>query len=92
MALSGLLALAATSNRWSMRKLGKRWKQLHRLVYPVLLISLLHMLWVVRSDAGRWALYASIGSVLLLVRLPSVSRRLSDFQLRKKKSSKLNKS
>ncbi|MCF6782632.1 protein-methionine-sulfoxide reductase heme-binding subunit MsrQ [Stutzerimonas stutzeri] len=92
LALSGLLALAATSNRWSMRKLGKRWKQLHRLVYPVLLISLLHMLWVVRSDAGRWALYASIGGVLLLVRLPSVSRRLSDFQLRKKKSSKLNKS
>jgi len=91
LALLGLLALAATSTRWSMRKLGKRWKQLHRLVYPVLLIVLLHMLWVVRADAGRWALYASIAVVLLLVRLPALSHRLSGFQARKKKSSRLNK-
>jgi len=91
LALLGLLALAATSTRWSMRKLGKRWKQLHRLVYPVLLIVLLHMLWVVRADAGRWTLYASIAVVLLLVRLPALSHRLSGFQARKKKSSRLNK-
>ena len=69
-----LLALAATSSRWSMRKLGKRWKRLHRLVYPVLLLDLLHMLWVVRADAGRWALYASIGAALLVIRFPSVQR------------------
>ena len=72
--LLGLLALAATSTRWSMRKLGTRWKKLHRIVYPILIIVLLHMLWVVRADAGRWALYASIGSLLLLMRLPSVAR------------------
>jgi len=75
-ALLGLLALAATSNRWSMRKLGKRWKKLHRIVYPVLLIVLLHMLWVVRADAGRWALYAAIGASLLVARLPGVERKL----------------
>lgn len=85
LALMGLLALAATSNRWSMRKLGKRWKRLHRLVYPVLLLVLLHMLWVVRSDAGRWALYVSIAAVLLLARLPAVSHRLSGLQPKKKK-------
>ncbi len=79
-ALMGLLALAATSTRWSMRKLGKRWKQLHRLVYPVLLIVLLHMLWVVRADAGRWVLYASIAALLLLVRLPAVAQRLAGFR------------
>ncbi|WP_312481757.1 protein-methionine-sulfoxide reductase heme-binding subunit MsrQ [Stutzerimonas nitrititolerans] len=81
-ALMGLLALAATSTRWSMRKLGKRWKQLHRLVYPVLLIVLLHMLWVVRADAGRWVLYASIAALLLLVRLPAVAQRLAGFRTR----------
>jgi len=70
--LLGLLALAATSTRWSMRKLGKRWKKLHRIVYPVLLIVLLHMLWVVRADAGRWALYAAAAAILLLMRLPPV--------------------
>ncbi|WP_312679885.1 protein-methionine-sulfoxide reductase heme-binding subunit MsrQ [Stutzerimonas nitrititolerans] len=79
-ALMGLLALAATSTRWSMRKLGKRWKQLHRLVYPVLLIVLLHKLWVVRADAGRWVLYASIAALLLLVRLPAVAQRLAGFR------------
>jgi len=81
-ALMGLLALAATSTRWSMRKLGKRWKQLHRLVYSVLLIVLLHMLWVVRADAGRWVLYASIAALLLLVRLPAVAQRLAGFRTR----------
>ncbi len=82
MALIGLLALAATSTRWSMRKLGKRWKRLHRFVYPVLLIVLLHMLWVVRADAGRWMLYASIAALLLLARLPAVAHRLASFRTR----------
>ena len=78
-ALLGLLALAATSTRWSMRKLGKRWKKLHRIVYLVLLIVLLHMLWVVRADAGRWSLYAIIAAALLLVRLPYIERKLGGF-------------
>ena len=80
LALLGLSVLAATSTRWSMRKLGKRWKKLHRVVYPTLLIVLLHMLWVVRSDAGRWSLYASIAAVLLIARLPAVQRRLAEGQ------------
>lgn len=78
-ALLGLLALAATSTRWSMRRLGKRWKRLHRIVYPVLLIVLLHMLWVVRADAGRWTVYATVAAVLLSTRLPIMEKRLSMF-------------
>ncbi|MCQ4313986.1 protein-methionine-sulfoxide reductase heme-binding subunit MsrQ [Pseudomonas stutzeri] len=78
-ALLGLLALAATSTRWSMRRLGKRWKKLHRIIYPVLLIVLLHMLWVVRADAGRWAAYATVAAMLLLARLPVMKKRLSMF-------------
>ncbi|WP_181298380.1 protein-methionine-sulfoxide reductase heme-binding subunit MsrQ [Pseudomonas sp. Q2-TVG4-2] len=76
-ALLGLSALAATSNLWSMRRLGKRWKKLHRIVYPIVLIVLLHMLWVVRADAGRCALYATVAAVLLLARLPPVERKLA---------------
>lgn len=82
--LMGLFALAATSTRWSMRKLGKRWKKLHRLVYPVLLIVLLHMLWVVRADAGRWALYTAVAATLLLARLPPVAHRLADFRSKRR--------
>lgn len=76
-ALLGLSALAATSTRWSVRKLGKGWKKLHRMVYPILLIVLLHMLWVVRSDAERWALYAMVAAVLLMARVPLIERRLA---------------
>ncbi|CAI8763410.1 MULTISPECIES: protein-methionine-sulfoxide reductase heme-binding subunit MsrQ [Pseudomonas] len=71
-----LLALALTSNRYSQRRLGSRWKKLHRLVYVVLGLGLLHMLWIVRADLKEWAVYASIGGLLLVLRLPPVTRRI----------------
>ncbi|WP_455807235.1 protein-methionine-sulfoxide reductase heme-binding subunit MsrQ [Pseudomonas fluorescens] len=72
----GLLALAVTSNRYSQRRLGLRWKKLHRLVYVILGLGLLHMLWIVRADLEEWAIYAFIGVVLLLLRIPPVMRRI----------------
>ncbi|AKV04856.1 sulfite oxidase [Pseudomonas fluorescens NCIMB 11764] len=71
-----LLVLALTSNRYSQRRLGSRWKKLHRLVYVVLGLGLLHMLWIVRADLKEWAVYASIGGLLLVLRLPPVTRRI----------------
>ncbi|MCW3150721.1 protein-methionine-sulfoxide reductase heme-binding subunit MsrQ [Stutzerimonas stutzeri] len=71
--LLGLTALAATSSRWSMRRLGKRWKTLHRLIYVIVIVVLLHMLWVVRADAGRWAFYAGVAVILLALRCPVVA-------------------
>ena len=79
-----LLALAVTSNRYSQRRLGARWKKLHRLVYVVLGLGLLHMLWIVRADLKEWVIYAVIGGVLMLMRLPVVKRRIT--RLYKKKS------
>jgi sulfoxide reductase heme-binding subunit YedZ len=75
-----LLPLALTSNRFSMRRLGKRWKQLHRLVYLAVSLVLLHFLWVVRSDWGQWLLYAVCGASLLALRLPAISRHLGAFK------------
>ncbi|MGE1092192.1 protein-methionine-sulfoxide reductase heme-binding subunit MsrQ [Pseudomonas zeae] len=72
----GLLALAVTSNRYSQRRLGSRWKKLHRLVYVILGLGLLHMLWIVRADLEEWAIYAFVGAVLLLLRIPPVMRRI----------------
>ena len=71
-----LLMLAVTSNRYSQRRLGSRWKKLHRLVYVILGLGLLHMLWIVRADLKEWAIYASIGALLLLLRVPPVTRRI----------------
>lgn len=76
LAFVGLLALAVTSNRLSIRKLGRKWKTLHRLVYAILLLALLHMLWVVRADLGEWLAYALIGGALLLMRLSAVASAL----------------
>jgi sulfoxide reductase heme-binding subunit YedZ len=77
LALLGLLPLALTSNRYSQRRLGMRWWQLHRLVYPILGLALLHVLWVVRSDIGEWLVYALCGAALLLLRLSSVATALA---------------
>ncbi|WHS59467.1 protein-methionine-sulfoxide reductase heme-binding subunit MsrQ [Pseudomonas sp. G2-4] len=71
----GLLALAVTSNRYSQRRLGPRWKKLHRLVYLILGLGLLHMLWIVRADLKEWSIYAFIGAVLLVLRIPAIARR-----------------
>lgn len=76
LAFIGLLALAVTSNRFSIRRLGRKWKALHRLVYVILLLALLHMLWVVRADLGEWLAYALIGGSLLLMRVSAVATGL----------------
>ncbi len=79
LAFVGLLVLAVTSNRWSIRKLGRRWKMLHRLIYGILALVLLHMLWVVRADIEEWLIYAAIGSFLMVLRIPGVLERLKPF-------------
>lgn len=79
----GLLALALTSNRYSQRRLGSRWKKLHRLAYGVLGLGLLHMLWIVRADLKEWAIYASIGVLLLGLRIPAIAKRIPRLNVRK---------
>ncbi|MFG6178456.1 protein-methionine-sulfoxide reductase heme-binding subunit MsrQ [Halomonas sp. THAF12] len=82
LALIGLAALGATSNRWAMRKLGKRWKSLHKLAYPILGLILLHFFWGVRADLGEWTLYATVSVLIMATRLPPVARRLPRFRQR----------
>ena len=83
-----LLALAVTSNRYSQRRLGSGWKKLHRLAYVVLGLGLLHMLWVVRADLKEWAVYASIGALLLVLRVPPVARRIPRLKAKKTPSAR----
>ncbi|NBA98216.1 protein-methionine-sulfoxide reductase heme-binding subunit MsrQ [Pseudomonas sp. R5(2019)] len=81
-----LFALAVTSNRYSQRRLGARWKKLHRLVYGVLGLGLLHFLWIVRADLKEWAVYAAIGCFLVVLRLPPVARRIPRLMSKKRVS------
>lgn len=64
-----LVPLGVTSNRFAQRKLGRRWRQLHRLIYPAALIACLHFLWLVRSDYLEPAFYCLLCVILLCWRL-----------------------
>jgi sulfoxide reductase heme-binding subunit YedZ len=64
-----LTPLAMTSNRRSIRKLGKRWKSLHRLVYFIVILALAHFIWLVKADYLEPLIYAVIAAVLLIARL-----------------------
>ncbi|MEJ2214432.1 MAG: sulfoxide reductase heme-binding subunit YedZ [Gammaproteobacteria bacterium] len=70
-----LLPLALTSNRFSIRKLGTKWKRLHRLVYPATLLVVFHFIWLVKADYAEPLLYLVILTLLLLVRLPIMFRQ-----------------
>jgi methionine sulfoxide reductase heme-binding subunit len=41
-----LWPLALTSNQWAMRRLGRRWSRLHRLIYLIVVLALLHFWWM----------------------------------------------
>lgn len=64
-----LLPLAITSTDGWLRRLKRRWGQLHRLVYPLALLAVLHYLWLVKRDLTEPLLYAAVLAVLLGLRL-----------------------
>ena len=70
-----LLLLAVTSPRFMVRKLGKTWKKLHRLIYPAAFLASFHFIWLVKSDIREPLLYFALFSVLMLLRLPSVQEK-----------------
>lgn len=71
-----LLPLALTSNQWSMRKLGKNWKKLHRLVYPAGLLAIVHFFWLVKHTYVRPTLFGLVLLLLLLTRLTPIKQRI----------------
>jgi len=71
-----LLPLAVTSTKGWMRRLGKRWKRLHRLVYVAAGLVVVHYIWLVKSDIRQPLLFGAIILFLLVARLPSIRGRL----------------
>ena len=63
-----MLPLAATSFNRAIRALGaRRWQALHRAVYAVALLALLHFFWMRagKNDFGEWSVYAAVLGALL---------------------------
>lgn len=69
LALLGMLPLTLTSTSAMMRRLGRQWQRLHRLVYAVAVLALWHFWWQTRADLREPLLYALILTVLLGWRL-----------------------
>ncbi len=68
-ALLLLIPLAVTSTSAMMRRLGKNWLRLHRLVYPVAMLAVWHFYWQVKLDTLEASVYALILAVLLGIRV-----------------------
>ena len=64
-----LIVLGATSPRVMVRKLGKNWRRLHRLVYVAGVLAVIHLVWIVRTDLSEALLYGAILAGLLGWRL-----------------------
>ena len=60
-----LLPLAVTSTKGWIKRLGRNWARLHKLVYAAGLLAVLHFWWLVKSDIREPALYAGILALLL---------------------------
>ncbi|MBE2237626.1 MAG: sulfoxide reductase heme-binding subunit YedZ [Caldilineaceae bacterium] len=76
-ALLLLIPLAITSTRGWMKRLGRNWKRLHRLVYAAGVLVVLHFLWQAKAaEREEPLIYAGVLALLLIVRIPSVRRWL----------------
>lgn len=79
-----LLPLAATSTKWAMRKLGKKWRTLHRLVYLAGMLGVLHFALSLKNPFGEPVIYGVVLGLLLLVRVPRVKKFFTRLQQRNK--------
>ncbi len=73
-ALVLLVPLAVTSNQASIRRLGRRWRALHQLVYLIVVLAILHFIWLVKADYLEPTIYAIIAIFLLLHRIGPIKR------------------
>lgn len=64
-----LVPLAATSNQFAIRRLGgRRWQELHRTVYAIAILAVLHYSWLVKADQSQPLLYGGVLAGLLGIR------------------------
>ncbi len=70
-----LLPLAITSSDKMMRKLKFNWKRLHRLIYLIAILGVLHFLWLVKKDITEPLIYAFIIFILFILRLNMFKRQ-----------------
>jgi sulfoxide reductase heme-binding subunit YedZ len=66
-----MIPLAMTSNNWSVRRLGPKWRKLHKLVYGIAILGALHFVLLVKGFQIEPLLYMAVILGLLVLRLPN---------------------
>ena len=74
-ALLALIPLAITSTDRMMRRLGRRWQRLHRLIYPITALGIWHYYWQVKADIREPLIYLGLLTLLLAWRARSARLR-----------------
>ena len=81
-----LVPLAITSTHGWIRRLGKYWKILHRLVYLTGILAVSHYIWAVKSDIRQPLIFAAVICIMLLARVRAFNRAI--YLLRERISTK----
>jgi sulfoxide reductase heme-binding subunit YedZ len=77
-----LIPLALTSTNGWQKRLGRRWKMLHRLVYLAVPLSILHYFWLER-DIKDWVLvYLALVIILFIIRIPAIRQAVARMRQR----------
>ena len=71
-----LIPLAVTSTKGWQKRLGKRWKVLHKLVYLIAVLAVVHYIWLVKNAYTQPLIFAAAVGLLLLLRVPAVKQAL----------------
>jgi sulfoxide reductase heme-binding subunit YedZ len=70
-----LVPLALTSTKGWIRRLGKRWQKLHKVVYLAAGLGVLHFIWLVKSDLRDPLIFAAVFALLMALRIPALAGR-----------------
>ncbi|MFC1934726.1 sulfite oxidase heme-binding subunit YedZ [Chloroflexota bacterium] len=72
-----LIPLVITSTNGWRKKLGKNWKRLHRLIYLIDLLAIIHFIWLSKIDIRIPLIYGTLVVILLIIRLPAIRSIMS---------------
>ena len=70
-----MVPLAATSNNWSVRKLGPAWRKLHKLVYVIAVLGAVHYIMVKKVWEIEPLVYLAVILALVALRFPGLRRK-----------------
>ena len=73
-----LIPLAVTSTNAMQRRLKKKWKQLHRLVYIIPVLVIIHFIWSLKADYTEPFIYAAVFFVLMVMRSTRAERKAGE--------------